>query len=496
MGSSTVITAGSRRVELFLVIGIAAVTFVARLVPVLRGGGLLGLGNYDDGVYYGAATGLVHGRMPYRDFLLLHPPGILLVLAPWAAVGRLFGDPVGFAAARLAWMLMGVLSGLLIFRILRPVGVVAALTGSVFYAVFYPAIYGDHSTLLEGLATLCTMVALWLIIKARHGRPGHLELLAGVALGFSASTKIWGVVAALVVVVWMVVTVGPRRASKVAWGTLLGAVAVCLPFFVAAPTQMWRMVVTDQLARPLVSTGTVLRVMQIIGQSRSPTLTPAAVGIAVVMAALALCACRSWIGRLAVALLASGGLLLLVAPSWFFHYTAMTAGYLALTVGIGVNEVVAWSTRRSRGLGRLVIAAAIAGIVFCALPLHVAPGHRFPSHQLDAAMSRLPGCVTADDPATLIELNVMGRNLDRGCRLVVDLGGQSYDNPPPAGTSRARDAAWQSYVLAYLRSGSAALLTRFSAHHGLSVATSTAIRGWTRIDRSGRYVLLGPAAAH
>ena len=53
-------------------IALAAIAFAFRLIPVLRGGGLFGFGNYDDGVYYAAATGLVHGRLPYLDFLLLH----------------------------------------------------------------------------------------------------------------------------------------------------------------------------------------------------------------------------------------------------------------------------------------------------------------------------------------------------------------------------------------------------------------------------------------
>ena len=70
-------------------ITIAAIAFVVRLVPVLRGGGLFGIGNYDDGVYYAAATGLIHGRLPYQDFLLLHPPGMPLLLTPFALAAQL-----------------------------------------------------------------------------------------------------------------------------------------------------------------------------------------------------------------------------------------------------------------------------------------------------------------------------------------------------------------------------------------------------------------------
>ena len=40
----------------FFAIAIAAIAFLFRLVPVLRAGGLLGLGNYDDGVHYAASS--------------------------------------------------------------------------------------------------------------------------------------------------------------------------------------------------------------------------------------------------------------------------------------------------------------------------------------------------------------------------------------------------------------------------------------------------------
>ena len=87
---------------------------------ILRGGGLTGILAYDDGVYYSAADGLLSGRLPYRDYLLLHPPGITLVLAPFAALGRLVGeDPVGLAAARLAFMLLGATSAVLVWAVAR-----------------------------------------------------------------------------------------------------------------------------------------------------------------------------------------------------------------------------------------------------------------------------------------------------------------------------------------------------------------------------------------
>src|SRR6187431_2308474 len=152
----------------FLAIAVAAIAFVFRLTPVLRGGGLFGLGNYDDGVYYAAGTAIAHGLLPYRDFLLLHPPGVPLLLTPFALVAQLTSDSYGFAAARVAWMLLGALNAVLIWRILRPIGVTAALFGGLCYAVFYPAVYADKSTLLEGPATTALLLAIILLEPVAH----------------------------------------------------------------------------------------------------------------------------------------------------------------------------------------------------------------------------------------------------------------------------------------------------------------------------------------
>ena len=61
---------------------IAVAAFVIRLVPVLLTGGLHGIIDYDDSVYMGAALAFVDGRIPYRDFALLHPPGIVYAAHP------------------------------------------------------------------------------------------------------------------------------------------------------------------------------------------------------------------------------------------------------------------------------------------------------------------------------------------------------------------------------------------------------------------------------
>ena len=124
-------------------IAIAAIAFLVRLVPVLRGGGLFGIGNYDDGVYYAAATGDPRPAS-YQDFLLLHPPGICTALAPFAFLAQAIGDSYGFAVARLADAAGSPERRAGLENPLRPVGTVAAVFGGLGYAVFYPAVYSRN----------------------------------------------------------------------------------------------------------------------------------------------------------------------------------------------------------------------------------------------------------------------------------------------------------------------------------------------------------------
>jgi len=89
---------------------VAVVALAVRLSAVLRGGGLYGYFGYDDGVYFAAAASLLAGRLPYQDFILLHPPGIVLALAPFAELGRLTTDRDAMAVARVVWLLVGALN--------------------------------------------------------------------------------------------------------------------------------------------------------------------------------------------------------------------------------------------------------------------------------------------------------------------------------------------------------------------------------------------------
>lgn len=489
-------------VEQLLAVGVIfTVAFVARLSPTLRGSGLFGINFYDDGVYYGAATGLVHGQLPYRDFLLLHPPGIAVALAPFAALAQWVGDARGFAIARLAFMALGAVNALLVSRFLRPVGVYAAWLGGLFYALFWPAIYSEHTVLLEGPANTALLVALLLITPiARDAKPTTTKLLiAGAVLGFAASIKIWGVVPILLLFGWLIFRFDLRRAALFLLGGVAGTTVVCLPFFLAAPKTMWQMVVRDQVQRNDTGLRLLERLNEIAGltlyrPSNEVNLPLVLAGSALLLATIGACTHRR--AHSSVVLILGLGLLLLATPSWFVHYTALTAAVFAIAVGTGGQQLMAIShLRRSTAFRVTVGAVVIAALIVASLPVVNAKiGDRFPGRTLAAALKSRPGCVTSDHPSPLILMNMMSRNLNRGCPLMIDLGGHSYHLPSPdrGVTSRRKNEVFQEYAMTYLRTGDATIIARFRRNYGLNADSWKTVQGWPMITKSGRYTLREP----
>jgi len=479
--------------EVALALLIGTVAYLARLVPVVRGAGLRGMNSYDSAVYYAAAAGLAHGLLPYRDFLFLHPPGIVVALVPLAALGGVIGDPYGMEVATLAWFGIGALNAVLVSRILRPLGVLAALVGGLFYAVFYPAVFIERSTLLEAPAATVTLVALLLLTRAPKVGPiaPGVVLVAGALLGVSAGIKIWGVVVVVAVLGWTWITHGARRGLLLLAGAGVGATIICLPFFVSAPGSMWRMVVIDQLGRPRSRLGLGQRLTDMAG------LTTLHAGLVAVAAALAVAvagcvlAVRCSQGRLAVVVLVASSALLLSTPPWFIHYAGLIAAPAAIMVGAATRTLI--GAARSTQARGLIGSILVVGLAVVAVPILSASfGRPFPAAPIAKVAAPLGGCVTTDDPTTLIQTDLLQRNFQHGCRLVVDLGGYSYDIHPGMVVPRSHNKPWQRFAIDYLRSGSAVIMMRFSRGVGFSAHSALVVQGWPVLLRTGHVVLKSP----
>ena len=500
------IPATSRRAWRALLVGVAAVAFASRLVPVLRGGGLFGLIGYDGGVYYAAGAGLAHGLSPYVDFLLLHPPGIVLALLPFGLLGRVLGHPEAMAVARLAWMLLGTVSALLVAATLRQRGLVAALVGGLLYAVWVPAIFVERTTTLEAVTGVLTLGAVWLLARAAPEASTPLTplttlttraaVVAGLLLGASCATKIWGVAPLLAVVVWCAVEHGRRRAVALALGAGASTVAICLPFFLMAPRVMWDMVVGAQLDRVRVAVDWYTKAVDTAGLSQVPgAVAPLLVVVTLLLAAAVVLAARSRVGRLAIVLLVVGLALLAASPAWTVDYASLVAGPVALLAG-QASGVVTAALSRVAALRVVAVVLALAGVAaYAALSApHTRFGPSFAGRTMGTLVAQAPGCVTSDDPTALIEAGVFDRNIQRGCPLMVDLGGYSYYLRPGADlqVSRARNEQWQRFTLDYLASGRAAVVVRFELGVGLSPSTRTTIESWPALGTAGRFTIRQP----
>ena len=169
------------------------------------------------------------------------------MLAPFAALGRLAGDSEGMAAARLAFMLIGALSAVLVWRIASRVSPRAGLVAGLFYALWQPAAYAERTTLLEPLVNLGLLGSLALL---GPGAGRRRIVAAGVVLGLAVAVKAWAVLPFLVLALWLLRRAGWRATLSYVGAGAAAAAVVCLPFLVLAGPRMLRMVVLDQLGRP------------------------------------------------------------------------------------------------------------------------------------------------------------------------------------------------------------------------------------------------------
>ena len=477
------------RRDWFLVSGIVLVAFVIRAVPVLRGGGLDGDLGYDDGVYFAAALALFHGVLPYRDFLLLHPPGIAILLSPFAFLAGLTDDATGFGVARLAFMALGALNAGLVAVLAGRYGRRAALLSGIFYAVWYSAARAERTTILIGPQTTLLLIAV-LVLLSGHPLRARRATLAGVALGLMVSIQAWAVlpvavIAAALAIGWFDV---PGDRARSALGLLAGAgatlAAVCLPFFASAPAEFVRYVLIDQFARPDLGISLLVRLRVLEGLAEAggsrldlvniAVIVMAIVGVgAVVHVARRVPAARMWCTLLVVEV----GYLLM-APNFYSHYSGWMAPAAAIVLGTASAVVLAMLDRyRSLAAVAKVGYAGLAVAFALAVPRH--QGSVLPRATLEASLEDAR-CVSADAPALLIETTGLRRDLQNGCRLVIDPTGTSYetDHGHLAGDSieaaRLHAPGYQIAMEEYYDDSNAALFDQQRAD-GLTPATNEEI---------------------
>ena len=491
------------RADRFPTVVVFVVAVGLRLLVPLTSRGLVGNYSYDASVYYSAGAALVHGRVPYDDFILMHPPGAMLAAAPSAWIGRLTSDHMGFALASLEFTLFGGASAVLVVVVARGLGVGwrAAIAGGLFYAMWFPSVRNEYLIRLEPLGNFLLLCGLVGYVGIGGQRSRRSALLCGAGLGAAASVKIWYAAPLAVVLCFLVARRRPGDAGRAVLGAVGAVVLTCGPFFALAPSAMWRMVISNQLGRDQVNPVRELVMLQQLPPGLSWQAAYFLDMVLLVCAGVLLVAAwRAPAVRLPAALLLASAAVLLAGPSWFFSYFDYLTPAAALCIATGADAMGV--VRRTTGI-LVSRACTVAGAIVVVLALVIPArmlwyGHdreraSLPARQLTAAV-RDVRCVMSDSPMALIGLDALSRNLANGCPNWIDVTGRTYASDMNVRgedgrrVSRVANPRWQQALRAYLLSGDAVIILRAN-DVGLSPSTWDAILGGGILATDGTHVV-------
>jgi len=228
---------------------IAAATVLAlglRIYELSRPGYLLGLTEYDDGSYFGSSVHLVDGIVPYRDFIFVQPPGILLVMSPVALLAKVTGTAAGMAIGRVLTTLASAAGVVLVGLLVRHRGALAALIACGVLAVFPDAIAAAHTVLVEPWLVLACLLGAVAVFDGDRLTDSRRRLAwGGAAFGFAGAIEGWALVPVLVVLA--ISLPWARRAVTFAAGVAAAFLVAVLPFAALAPGRFYQSLIVAQV---------------------------------------------------------------------------------------------------------------------------------------------------------------------------------------------------------------------------------------------------------
>ena len=258
-------------------------------------------------------------------------------------------------------------------------GLSAALFGGLLFALYPPAYNADHTLMLEPYLVIFCLIAIALAFPVRAEAGTGRLVAAGVSLGVAGSIKVWAsfpLIALLVVFALSDI----RRALRVLFGAIVGAVGVCGVFFAAAPSAFVRDIISSQLARTTAHpTPIFTRLWSIVGLNLSSASLLVQHAHTLILIVTCVVAAMLILGSILPSLLRHGSpfesfILLATAlviaslfvPQVFYaHYAYFSAPFLAIGLGIafsrGVHARCAARRRTWRGALAPALRIGLAG---------------------------------------------------------------------------------------------------------------------------------------
>jgi alpha-1,2-mannosyltransferase len=446
---------------------VGAVIVVAALLALgIRGfqlakpGHLLGVGDYDDGADFGSALRLIQGVVPYRDFIIVQPPGVMLLMTPAAAVSKLAGTAWAIAVGRILTVLASaaavVLGGLLV----RHRGVFATIVTCGIIAIYPGSAQAAHTVLLEPWLTAFCLAGAVAVFDGDHLATSSKRLvLGGAALGFAGAIKVWAIIPVVVIAVLLLPRY--RQLGRFAAGVAAGFLIPVIPFAALAPGRFYDSVVVAQLVRTGTRTPLGFRLQYLTGLTAwdlgTGVFLAVAICLAVVIAGLAIASWRvtgrgpsrlEWFGLTTTALIVVA---FLVPDDFYYHYPAFLAPFVAIAVALPGDKLVSgWPGLPAR-LRRSAVWAA--GIILLVLPLAVPGADYSPTPTYVDALPAIDrvipsgACVLTDQASLLISLDRFNSSVP-GCPVILDGTGTSYalghgQSAATAGSVPAIAALWR-----------------------------------------------------
>ena len=432
-----------------VIAGAVVVALALRVYQLSRPGYLLGVTEYDDGPYFGSAVRLLHGSLPYRDFVLVQPPGITLLMTPAALLAKLTGTAGGMAAGRILTTLASVAAVAVAGLLVRHRGVLATLLTCGILAVYPASVAASHTVMVEPwLALFCLIGAVTVFNGDRPATSRRRLAWGGVAFGFAGAVEAWAIVPVLVLTV-VIAAGGPggmrgrvKRAGIYAGGVAAGFLIPVVPFAATSPSGFYRSLITAQVgprAHPQrISVWARLREMTGIAEIHLPSHVAVALITLVIAGAIIALTIAAW--RLTrqpppaldvFALVATAVIVaMFLWPDQFhYHFPAFLAPFLAMSIALPAARFIAALeiarpdlTYLTQGPVYSITAGVLIGVT--ALNVGTLTNLRYAS-QTTAASARIqqtvpPGaCVLTDQVAYLIVANRFISDVP-GCSLMVD----------------------------------------------------------------------------
>ncbi len=455
---------------------------------------------YDSGVYLAASIHFISGSIPYRDFVFVQPPGIVLLMSPVALFSRIFGSHDGFVVARVISAVVTALNATLLAWLVRHRGRTAMLIAGGGLALLPVASFVSTGVMLEPYLIFFVLLGSLTVFPYAHA-PTELTtrrlVCGGLLFAVAALVKLWAFFPFLALVICLVPRYR-RRVLVLIGSATAGFVVLALPFYLLAGNSFISQVFVEQLAGKANVTndgGVIWRLLAMTGFSNT-SLVPTTTGVIVAFEALLSVVALAYTRRdriatvdyylLVAALVSVGGLL--IAPASYTYYGYFTAPFLLGVLGISLARLGA-SIRRPLGTERapkglrqfgygvyalvgvaLCVTLIIEGTSFYSSYTHESGYDGYP---FSAITNLVPAgsCVVYDQVSNGVFANRLQTN-DPNCPSVVDPDAiwmaRGYQLIAPA---PALVAEWQSYL-------EAAQYVVLSAPYAPGIAWNLGLKAW------------------